>query len=87
MSETTTVPARERPGETTSPTLSAWNVTVRSASTAAPAISPVDASTPEGRSTDTTGAPEPLMRSISAAASGRGSPWKPVPKSASTMTS
>ena len=34
----------------------AWKVTVRSASTAAPAISPVDASTPDGRSTETTGA-------------------------------
>ena len=28
-----------------------------------------------------------LIRSISAAASGRGAPWKPVPKSASTTTS
>ena len=35
----------------------AWNVTVSSAATAAPAISPVEASTPEGRSTATTGAP------------------------------
>ena len=57
MSATTTSPAWKRPGATTSPTLRPWNVTVTSASTAAPAISPVDASTPEGRSTDTTGAP------------------------------
>ena len=54
-----------------------WKVTVRSASTAAPAVSPVEASTPEGRSTATTGAPHALIRSITAAASGRGAPWKP----------
>ena len=34
----------------------------------------VDASTPEGISTATTGTPAPLMRSITAAASPRGSP-------------
>ena len=53
MSATTTRPAWNRPGATTNPTLGAWNVTVRSASTTAPAISPVDASTPDGRSTET----------------------------------
>jgi hypothetical protein len=87
MSETTTRPAWKRPGATTSPTFSAWNVTVRSACTAAPLISPVDASTPEGRSTETTGAGVAFIRSISSAAAGRGSPLKPVPKSASTTTS
>ena len=65
----------------------AWNVTVSVASTAAPATSPVEASTPEGRSTATTGSPQALIRSISAAASGRGAPWKPVPNSASMTTS
>jgi hypothetical protein len=62
-------------------------VTVRSARTATPSTSPVEASTPEGRSTATTGTPVPLIRSINAAASARGAPWKPVPKSASTTTS
>ena len=64
-----------------------WNVTVNAALTARPETSPVDASTPDGTSTDTTGAPESLMRSIRAAASARGVPWKPVPKRASTTTS
>ena len=60
---------------------------VSAARTAGPATSPVEASTPEGTSTATTGRPAALMRSISAAASGRGAPRKPVPKSASTITS
>ena len=59
----------------------------RRRSTAAPATSPVEASTPEGRSTATTGVPQALIRSIIAAASGRGAPWNPVPKSASITTS
>ena len=44
-------------------------------------------STPEGTSTDTTGTPAPLIASISAAASARGAPSKPVPKSASITRS
>ena len=87
MSATTTSPAWKRPGATWSPTLLAWNVTVSDALTATPATSPVDASTPEGRSTETTGNPQALIRSIIAAASVRGEPWKPVPKSASITTS
>ena len=87
MFATSTSPAWARPGETTRPSFLAWNVTVRSASTAAPATSPVEASTPEGTSTATTGRPQALMRSIVFTASGRGSPWKPVPKSASITTS
>ena len=55
MSATTTRPAWNLPGATTSPTLTPWNVTVTSASTAAPATSPVEPSTPEGTSTETTG--------------------------------
>ncbi len=43
----------EAPGATTTPSLRPWNVTVASARTAAPATSPVDASTPDGRSTAT----------------------------------
>jgi hypothetical protein len=87
MSATTTRPAWNRPGPTTRPTFEPWNVTVTSASTTAPAISPVEASIPDGRSTDTTAAGEELIRSTIAAASERGAPWKPVPKSASTTTS
>ena len=55
MSATTTSPAWKRPGATAWPTLGAWKVTVSGASTAAPATLPVDASTPDGRSTATTG--------------------------------
>ena len=55
----------------------AWNVTVSEALTAAPATSPVEASTPEGRSTETTGSPQALIRSISAAASGPGRSVEP----------
>ena len=87
MSATTTRPLLNRPGATASPTFAPWKVTVTSAVTAAPAISPVEASTPDGRSTESTGRPLSPIRSISAAASGRGAPWKPVPKSASTTTS
>ena len=43
------------PGATTWPTFRAWNVTVSVACTAAPATSPVEASTPDGTSTATTG--------------------------------
>ena len=64
-----------------------WKVTVSSAWTAAPATSPVEASTPEGMSTATIGAPSAFIASINVAASGRGSPRKPVPKSPSTITS
>jgi hypothetical protein len=60
---------------------------VTSARTAAEVTSPVEAFTPEGTSTAMTGLPAALIDSISAAASGRGSPLKPVPKSASTITS
>ena len=87
MSATTTSPAWKRPGAIASPSLRPWNVTVSVARTAAPPTSPVDASTPDGTSTETTGAPAALTRSIVAAASSRGSPWNPVPKSASTITS
>jgi hypothetical protein len=64
-----------------------WNVTVCTARTASPAISPVDASTPEGTSTETIGTRDVFIRSMRAAASGRGSPWKPVPKSPSRTRS
>jgi hypothetical protein len=74
ISATSTSPAWKRPGATTSPTFGACIVTVTSAATAAPAISPVDPSTPEGRSTATIGTGAALMRSIVCAASSRGAP-------------
>ena len=74
MPATTTRPEWKRPGATTRPTFLPWKVTVTSASTAAPATSPVVASTPEGMSTETTGAPVALIRPIAAAASSRGDP-------------
>jgi hypothetical protein len=75
------------PGATASPTFSPWKVTVASAWTTAPTISPVDAFTPEGTSTEITGTPAERIASIDRAASSRGSPWKPVPKMASMTTS
>ena len=57
MSATATSPAWKRPGATASPTFGPCIVTVTSARTAAPATSPVDAFTPEGMSTATTGTP------------------------------
>ncbi len=87
MSATTTSPARKRPGATARPTLRPCIVTVTSARTAAPATSPVDASTPDGMSTATTGTPPPLICSMSAEVSSRGAPFIPVPSSASMMTS
>jgi hypothetical protein len=56
-------------------------VTVASARTAAPAISPVEALTPEGTSTETTGRPEALICSIIRVTSSRGASFKPVPSS------
>jgi hypothetical protein len=84
MSTTTSRPVWKRPGATTCPTFGAWKVTVTDARTAAPATFPVDASTPEGRSTDTTGAVPSFSSAIISAAARRGVPANPVPKSAST---
>ena len=84
MSATSTSPACARPGLTWSPTFGPCIVTVAAARTAAPRTSPVEASTPDGTSTATT---SPVICAMSAAASGRGSPLNPVPKSASTTTS
>jgi hypothetical protein len=75
----------EAAGAIASPTLGPWNVTVVRVDDSGDL--PVEASTPDGRSTDTTGFSAPFIRPISAAASARGSPWNPVPKSASTTTS
>ena len=75
---------RHFPGATRWPSLAAWKLTVTSASTAAPATSPVEASTPEAMSQATTGAPQRLIASIAAAAGSRGAPANPVPKIAST---
>ena len=82
-----TSPAWNRPGATASPTFSRASSPSRR-STAAPATSPVDASTPDGMSTATTGAPERLISlDRRVPRSGRGSPWKPVPSSASITRS
>ena len=62
-------------------------MTVRSAVTAAPATTPVEASTPEGTSTETTGTPSSRIWPMWAAASRRATPENPVPKIASTTTS
>ena len=77
-------PAACFPGAIRCPTLAAWKLTVRSAATAAPSTSPLEASTPEAMSQATTGAPQSLIAAIAAAAGSRGAPLKPVPKIAST---
>ena len=59
---------------------------MRSARTAGPGARPVSASTPEGTSTATTGAPQPAIHSTAAAAGPRGAPLAPVPRRASTTT-
>ena len=58
---TTATPRREiAPERRGDRPCSTWNVTVNAALTATPATSPVDASTPDGRSTETTGIPAPV---------------------------
>ena len=87
MSATTSSPAWNRPGAIALPTFGAWKVTVTVAWTAAPDTVPVDASTPEGRSTARTGTRPSFSSPMARSASGRGLPLKPVPKRASTATS
>ncbi len=74
MSATSTVPEWALPGLIHSPGLAAWKVTVTWAWTAAPATSPVEASTPLGTSTLSTAAPAVSSASIARATSPRGSP-------------
>ena len=62
------------------PTFGAWKVTVTDASTAAPATMPVEASTPDGRSTETTGTAPAFSSPMARSASGRGLPLNPVPE-------
>src|ERR1044072_1173795 len=66
-----TDPAWNRPAAIARPTFAAPNVTVAAARTAAPGPSPVDAFTPEGTSTATTGRPLAFTSSIIPAASSR----------------
>jgi hypothetical protein len=84
ISITSTSPACALPGRIHSPGLARWNVAVATARTAAPATSPVDASTPDGMSAATTGALAAFSASIAPAAGSRGAPEEPVPSSAST---
>ena len=86
MRATSSRPVWRLPGAIQWPSLAAWKLTVTSASTAAPATSPVEASTPEAMSAATAGAGQSLIASIAAAAGSRGAPEKPVPKIASTTT-
>ena len=71
---TTMWPARRSPGLTKWPTLGACSATVRSASTAGPAISPVEASTPEAMSSATTAAAEAFISAIASAATPSATP-------------
>ena len=82
---TTSSPVRHLPGATRWPTLAEWKLTVRAASIATPATSPVEASTPEATSQATIGAPAAFAASIAASAGSRGAPSKPVPKIASMI--
>jgi len=74
MSTSSIRPACRLPGATAKPTFSPWKVTVVNASTQTPETSPVDALTPEGTSTATTGTLAFRIASIERAASSRGSP-------------
>ena len=85
MSIVRTSPAWALPGWIQSPGLAASKVTVIVARTALAQTAPVEASTPLGTSTLTTGAPEAFAASIASATVPRGSPAKPVPSSASTI--
>ena len=98
ISITSTCPAWSLPGEIHRPGLAAWKVAVASARTAAPATSPVEASTPLGTSqaitTGRSGPPGPppaagslaaSIASIAPFAGSRGSPEKPVPRIASMI--
>ena len=87
MSATSTRPAYAAAGETRWATLRRWNVTVRSAFTASPGTSPLDAATPDGTSTLRVGTPWRFMASTAARAFERMSPSKPVPRTASTPAS
>ena len=88
MSATTTRPAWKRPGATTRPTLRAVERDGQVGLDRGArdlARRRVDARRAGRRRRRAT--PPALIRSITAAASGRGAPWNPVPKSASTTTS
>ena len=84
ISATRSSPQWRLPGAIRWPSFAAWKATVTVASTATPATSPVEASTPDGMSAATTGASPALIASIASAAGDRGAPPKPVPKIAST---
>ena len=71
MSATSTTPANERPGSSTSPGLSAANVTVADAAMTGPSAWPVNPSTPLGMSTASTG--------VLPGSGGDHVPRKPVP--------
>jgi hypothetical protein len=86
MSIVSTSPACALPGRIHNPGLHAWKVTVTVARTAVVATVPSEASTPLGTSTLTTVAPAALTASIASAAGPCGSPRKPVPSTASTIT-
>ena len=75
-----TAPVQSEPGATARPTFAAPNVTVAVARTAAPATSPVEALTPDGTSTATTGRAAALISSIIRAASSRGGAVEPDPE-------
>ncbi len=62
-------------------------LTVTSARTASPCTAPVSACRPEGMSTATTGRPDAFTATIIAAISPLTGRARPVPKSASTITS
>ena len=85
ISITLTRPAWSLPGAIHRPGLAWWKVAVTCARTAAPATSPVEASTPLGTSAATTVAPAAVMSAMTDATGSRGAPVEPVPSSASTI--
>src|SRR5262249_61384497 len=86
MSIVSTAPACALPGAIHNPGLPAWKVPVTAARTATPETTPVEASTPLGTPTLTTGAPAPLVAAMTPPTGPRGSPSQPGRTRAATAT-
>src|SRR6266849_4118170 len=87
MSTTHTSPAWRGPSRLTRPALGRPSVTVVCACTVGAEAPPASASSPDGRSTETTRAPDVLMAWIQSAKSPSGGLDSPVPKMPSSTTS
>ncbi len=87
ISATATLPARPRPGWNARPRFHCANVTVREAWTQGPGAAPVSAFSPDGRSTERTGTPDPFIQAMASAIEPCVAPLIPVPSKASMIRS